>query len=62
MNHCAAQYSDVLVDYSGLSKTLGDLGHSFKPFKCIGMRLVGKMANNSMQRTARRAATDAERW
>ncbi len=40
MEITTAHYSDVLVDYSGLSKTLGDLEHSFSPLEFLDLCLV----------------------
>ncbi len=40
MNQTAAHYSDALVDYSGLSKTLGDLGHSFSLLEFLDLCAV----------------------
>lgn len=40
MNQTAGHYSDALVDYSGLSKTLGDLGHSFSLLEFLDLCAV----------------------
>ncbi len=40
MNQIAGHYSDALVDYSGLSKTLGDLGHSFSLLEFLDLCAV----------------------
>lgn len=40
MNPTEAHYSDALVDYSGLSKTLGDLGHSFSLLEFLDLCAV----------------------
>lgn len=40
MNQTGAHYSDALVDYSGLSKTLGDLGHSFSLLEFLDLCAV----------------------
>ena len=40
MSQTAARHSDALVDYSGLSKTLGDLGHSFSLLEFLDLCAV----------------------
>lgn len=40
MNQTEVFYSDALVDYSGLSKTLGDLGHGFSLLEFLDLCAV----------------------